>query len=372
MADLFDYILWRGDLDFTQSPLNPVDFVIFSQLSYLPFDGIVPSPDEKQGISLHLALKTLAEKLENSKPEEQPVLSFKEDPAFIKALCASNRFRDCQLLRYVNKIDNDREVQFSALCIYTGDGYCSVVYRGTDTSFIGWKEDFTMTFKEVIPSQLEAKKYLEKTAQFVNGPLRIGGHSKGGNLAVYAASFCEKNIQPRLTDIFSYDAPGFHGKVIESEGFNAVKDRIRSYIPESSVVGMLLERGCDYTVIKSSEAGLMQHSLYTWEMTHNDFIKADKITLTSRFVDKTIRDWIDSLDNEQRERFVNAVYTILVSSEVKSIQELEQSWAISIGRIIKSIGNINDSTRKLMMKTITELFRSAGRNLDTLFNKEKQ
>jgi hypothetical protein len=176
----------------------------------------------------------------------------------------------------------------------------------------------------------------------------------------------------RITDVFSFDAPGFHAKVIESEGFNSIKDRIRSYIPESSVVGMLLERGCDYTVIKSSEAGLMQHSLYTWKMTHNDFVQTDKITLSSRFLDKTIREWIDSLDNEQRERFVDAIYTILVSSEVKSVHELEKSWVISIGRIIKSIGNIDDSTRKHIMKTITELFRSAGRNLDTLFNKGKE
>ena len=370
MADIFDYILWRGDLDFTRSPLNPVDYIIFSQISYLPFDGIVPGPDEKEGVSLCLALKMLTEKTEESKSGSGPLLSFKEEPRFISALCSSVRFRNCHLFGYVNQIDARQEIQFSALCIYTGDDSCSVVFRGTDTSFIGWKEDFNMTFKEEIPSQKEAVKYLEKTAPLVKGRLRLGGHSKGGNLAVYAASFCSKNIQMRITDIYCNDAPGFHEKVITSGGFCAVKDRIHSYIPQSSIVGMLLERGSAYTVIKSSQTGLMQHSLFSWEVTHNDMAHAGEISLSSRFVDKTIREWVASLNNDQRERFVDAVYAIISTSEVKSIYELERSWAVSLGRIIKSIGNIDDSTRKLVIKTITELLRSASRNLDTLFIKK--
>lgn len=372
MANLFDYITWRGDLDFTQSELNPVDYVIFSQLSYLPFDGIVPAPGEKEGITLNLALKTLSEKLEKSSSDSKPQLTFKEDPELIKALASSKRFGNCHLLGFINRIDVDREYQFSALCIYPGDGSCSIVYRGTDASFVGWKEDFNMAFREIIPSQLEAVKYLETMAPLVKGDLRIGGHSKGGNLAVFAASFCNKKIQNRIIDIYSNDAPGFYEKIITSDEFAAIKNRIHSYIPQASVVGMLLERGSDYIVIKSSEIGLMQHSLYTWQVTHNDMVYADKVAISSRFVDKTIRHWVESLDKDQRERFIDAVYTILSSSEVKSVHELERSWLLSMGRIIKSIGNIDDPTRKLMMKTVSELFRSVGKNLDTLFKKEDE
>jgi len=297
---------------------------------------------------------------------------FKEDPQLIRDLSSSKRFGNCQLFGFVNHVNEDSEIQFSALCIDIGDGSSFVAFRGTDTSLVGWKEDFNMSFKETIPSQLEAVNYLEKMAAMINGPLRLGGHSKGGNLAIYAASYCEKKIKHRITDIYSNDAPGFHGKVISSAGYAEIKSRIHFYIPQSSIIGMFLEHGTEYKVIKSSETGLMQHSLYTWEVTHNDLIYADEVTSSSLFVDKTVRDWLSALDNDQRERFIDAVYQILNNSDVKSLGDLESSWLVSVGRIIKSIGNTDEATRKLILKTISELFFSAGRNIDTLFNKEKR
>jgi len=370
MANLFDYLAWRGDLDFIHVPLNPVDFIIFSQIAYLPFDGIVPGPDEKKEISLYHALKTLKEKIQKEKSDTKQFFNFKEDPDFINALVSSNRFRNCGLFGFVNQIDTEKEVQFSAVCITTGEDSCSIIFRGTDTSFIGWKEDFNMAFREIIPSQLEAVRYLEKMAHHVKGSLRLAGHSKGGNLAVYASSFCGKNIQKRITDIYSNDAPGFNIKIVASEGFSLIKNKIHTFIPQSSVVGMMLERGSDYTVIKSSQTGLMQHSLYSWEITYNNLVYAEKITRSSRFVRETIREWLESLDNKQREHFIEAIYNILSSSEAKSIHELEKSWLTSAGRIIKSMGNVNEQTRKIILNTLAELFRSAGRSIDTLFIKK--
>jgi len=372
MANLFDYLTWRGDLKFAQSPLNPVDNIILCQLSYLPLDGIVPGPGEKEGISVSLAASIFAEKLRNDTSDFKSLVMFRDDPALVSALGSSNRFGNCQLLGYVNHIDTDREVQFSAVCVYTGDGSCFMVYRGTDSSFVGWKEDFNMCFKEVIPAQIEAADYLEKMSSMINGPLRLGGHSKGGNLAVYAASNCHKKIKNRITEIYSNDAPGFCKEFIAGEGFSAIRDRIRSFIPQSSVVGMLLEHDCDYTVIKSSQIGLLQHDLYSWEVTHNDMVHADEITLSSRFVDKTLREWIGSLDNEHREQFIGALYSILIASEVESIPDLEKTWFKAAGLMIKSLGNIDEPTRNLIRKALTELLNAARRNIDTLFKPEKE
>ena len=370
MANLFDYLTWRGDLEFTISPLNPVDNVILCQLSYLPLDDIVPGPGEKNGISISLAAKMIREKLQ-SDSDFKSRLMYKDDPELINTLASSNRFGKCHLFGYVNHIDTDREVQFSAVCVHTNDGHCFVAFRGTDFTFVGWKEDFNMSFKEVIPAQIEAVNYLERMGSMIKGPLRLGGHSKGGNLAVYAASNCRKRIQKRITEIYSNDAPGFHKNVIASEGFEAIRDRVRSYVPQASVVGMLLEHGCDYTVIKSSQIGLLQHDLYSWEMTHNDMVQVDNITLGSRFVDKTLRDWIDSLDKEQREQFFDAMYSILSASEAKSLPELESSWFKAVSRIIKSFGNIDEYTRNLISKTLGELFNAARRNIDTLLKPDK-
>jgi len=367
MADLFEYLTWRGDLDFSQSPLNPVDSLIFSQLSYLPFDGIVPSPDEKSGVSIGYVADLFNEKLMMNKniSKKLPIL-FKKDPELLSALASSNRFGNCKLSGYVNLVDNDREIQFSALCINTGGGFTFIAYRGTDLNLVGWKEDFNMSFVDAIPAQLEAVVYLEKMASRFKGQLFTGGHSKGGNLAVFAAANCRKAIQKRITDIYSYDAPGFQKTFLTSDGFAMIKNKIHSFIPQSSVVGMFFEQGCEQKIVKSVKSGLLQHELYSWEVTYNNLVYVDDISLGSRFVDKTVKEWIAGQNKEQREQFLNALYSILESSDVKSLQEFETSWLKAAGRMLKTFGSIDENKKQLIQKTFGDLFNAARRNLDTL------
>jgi len=369
MANIFDYIKWRGDLDFNASPFNPVDSIILSQLSYLTLDSIVPGPEDKDSVSVALAVRIYEEKI-NSAEGLKLTSVFKEDPELIRALGASERFGNCHLFGFVNKFDAGREIQFSALCVYTGDGSCYIAFRGTDASLIGWKEDFNMSFREVIPSQLEAGYYLEKMSPLINGSLRVGGHSKGGNLAIYAASTCGKHVQKRITDIYANDSPGFHENFLSHSGYAAVKDRIRIYVPQSSVIGMLLNHKGDHTVIKSSQSGIMQHNLYSWEVAHNDLIRAEKTTTSSRFINKTLREWLNNVDSEQREDFIEALYHILTAAEVSSFQELEKSWFEAVGKLFKSLGQIDESKRKIIRNTLKELFICAGRNIET-FIKQK-
>ena len=366
---MFDYLTWRGDLSFKTSPFNPVDNIILSQLAYMTLDDIVPHTGDKDGISMDLAIRIYNEKLHSPEGLKQTSF-FKDDPKLINAIAASRRFGDCQLFGYVNHVDTNREIQFSALTIYINDESCFISYRGTDISLIGWKENFNMSFKEVIPSQIESVEYIEKMASMVDGPLRIGGHSKGGNLAMYAASQCNKHIQKRITAVYSNDAPGFHDKIINSGGFAAIKDRIYSYVPQSSVIGMFLKQGYDNIVIKSSQSGLMQHDLYSWEVTHNNLVLMDKPTNSSRYVNKTLRDWIDSFDPVRKEQFIEALYLVISKAEITSIHELEVSWFAAACRIIKSLGHIDNETRKLIRHFLAELFRSAERNFDTLLIKK--
>ena len=370
MANLFDYITWRGDLDFIQSPFNPVDNIIFSQLSYLPFDGIVSGLGKKDAIKISDAAKILKDNLK-SKSVTKPVLMFKKDPDLIEALIASKRFGNCRIFEYINHIDTEREIQISALCVNTGDGSHFVVFRGTDLSFVAWKEDFNMAFCEIIPAQLEAVKYLEKIASMVKGSLRIGGHSKGGNLAIYAASQCHKKIQKRITEIYSNDAPGFHESIITSKGFCTVKDRIISFIPQESIVGMLLEQGYESKVIKSSKIGLFQHELYSWEVSHNNMVQAGEIAMSSLFVDKTIKGWLAGIEKKQREQFIGALYSLLTASKAKSLTELEQSWLKATGRIIKSLGTMDKATKELIGNAMKELRVSASQNLISLLKPKK-
>jgi hypothetical protein len=368
MADLFDYLAWRGDLGFSQSPLNSVDSLIFSQLSYLPFDGIVPSPDEKGSISIRDAAELFGKKMNDDSSEDKLTILFENDPELLGALAFSNRFGNCKLSGYVNIVDNERGIQFSAVCVNTDDKFSFVVYRGTDRNIVGWKEDFNMSFDEAVPAQLEAVVYLEKMASRLKRHLYIVGHSKGGNLSVYAAACCRRRIQKRIIDIYSFDSPGFQNKILSSKGFSLIKDKIQSFIPQASVVGMFFEHGCSQKIVKSVSSGLLQHELYSWEVTHNDLVYVDDITPASRFVDKTVKEWIAGLDKEQREQFLNALYSILDNSEVKSLQDFESSWFKAAGRMLKTFGGIDEKKKHLIQKTFGDLFNIARRNFDTLLN----
>jgi len=368
MAGLFDYLAWRGDLDFNVSPFNPVDNIIISQLAYLTMDGIVPSPEQKEGISIDLAVRVYNEKIKE--PGFKLSSIFKEDHELIRALGSSRRFGSCQLFGYVNHVNAEHEIQFSAICVCLSGGLTFIVFRGTDCSIVGWKEDFNMCFKDVIPSQIEAVKYLEKMAPQIKGSLYIGGHSKGGNLAIYAAASCSNRIKKRIKCVYSNDAPGFNEKFLSCDGFKKIKNRIHFYVPQSSIIGMFMDHGADTTVIKSSENGIMQHNLYSWNVTHNDLVYAEKSTAGSQFVNSTLRGWLENIDNEKREQFIEALYHILSMANVQSTSELETSWVSIAWRVMKSLGGVEESKRKIIKETIKELFLSAGRNIETLMKHE--
>jgi hypothetical protein len=363
MANIFDYFLWRGDLTFNQSPFNPVDNIILSQLSYLPLDGIVPGPDASMGISIGQASALFAKKLAGN-ALAYPLI-FKEDPAFMDAIGRSDRFKNCELHRYVSYMDIVEEKQFSALCVNMDD--CTfVAYRGTDASLVGWKEDFNMSFSSVVPAQTEAVSYLEKAAKNISGSFLTGGHSKGGNLAIYAASSCAQETQDRINAVFSNDAPGFHRSFIESDGFLKMRQRIHSFVPQSSVIGMLLEHGNDYAVVKSTQTGIFQHDLYSWQISHNDMVRLDSVDQGSRFIDKTLREWLGSLDSEHLREFSDALYGILNHAEIKSFSELGADWLNPAIRMIQSLGNIDRTTRKNIGKILGALFEAARNNINTL------
>jgi hypothetical protein len=368
MANLFDYLKWRGDLTFEHSPFNPVDNIIFTQLAYLPLDGIVPGPDENGSITIAQTAAIIAERLANN-ALGGPIL-FKDDPSFIDAIGQTERFKNCRLHSFVNHSDVVQEMQFAALCIDMGFA-TFVAFRGTDVSIVGWKEDINMSFSAVIPAQLEAVSYLQKIAKKTSGPLVPGGHSKGGNLAIYAAACCNAKTCRRIADIYSNDAPGFHQGFIESDGFQKIRQRIHSFVPQTSIIGMLFEHGNDSIVIKSSQTGILQHEQYSWEITHNDMSRLDQVDQGSRYIDKTLREWLGNLDKEHLRLFSDTLYGLLNEAEIRSFSETDIDWLKAAVRMIQYLINVDPTTSKNIRDTLAALFGAATKNIDTLLPEKK-
>lgn len=359
MSDIFDYLTWRGDMDFSADPINCVDALIFSRISYFPFDAIRENMDGS-ALTISEAWKLLNTKY--GKMSESDFLAA-DDLRLFSALSKSRRFGNLSLRNYKNIYNKQAQEQFAAVTIECGK-WSFIAYRGTDDTLVGWKEDFNMGFSSPVPSQAEAVRYLEESASYSNDlPLYVGGHSKGGNLAVYAALFCTADVQSRIAAVYNNDGPGFDRDVISGAAFRTLKDRIFTFVPQSSVVGMLLEHEENYIVIHSTQTGILQHDLYSWEVLGKDFIRLSSTTNGSRFVDRTLKDWVAQMSFEQRSSFFDSLYDIVSSTNAESFSELKEDWFKNSKIIINSLMNKDEETKKIIIKTILQLIRTTKNNL---------
>jgi hypothetical protein len=362
MANITDYLQWRGDLSFNQSPFNEVDNLILSVLAYVPFDGIISVEPRKKDILLSDAAYNLLHSEPNLKLARVP-----EDIEFLKKLAETKRFGSLYLTAYINRIDTSQEKQFSSLTIDTGDGAYFIAYRGTDNTLVGWKEDFNMSFTDIVPSQQEAVVWLQMVARILKGPLRIGGHSKGGNLAAYAASFCDPKIQRRILAVYNNDGPGFNKALLDKHGYLAIKDRLCSFVPESSVIGLMLEHEEEVSVVSSSRNGIMQHDPYSWELLGPVFLRAQGLSEQSRFIDRTLKDWVNSMETHERKLFIDSLYELLTASGATTVQDLASNWAKQARALVASLTSTDAETRKMMHEIVGKFFQAATQHISMFY-----
>ena len=350
MGNLFDYLDWRGDLSFNAVPVTAVDALIFSALSYLNFEGIVPK-NLQNPIPLHLAADAFLN-LTNT----QDRIRVKNDLQLLRAAADAPRFRNVRLACYRSKLIVEEETQFAALTFLLDDGTAFLAFRGTDYSLVGWKEDLNMSFQDSVPAQREAAAYVAEFAANYPVLLRLGGHSKGGNLAVFAAAKASPNTQKRILEIYNLDGPGFTENMMNDTGYLAIVPKIQTYIPESSIIGMLLEQRDEYRVIKSRQVGLLQHEPYSWEIRAGDFEYAEDISKANRFVDEAITNWIRDMTPAEREAFVEATYELLSASGATSVGELLHPK--NILAFFKAL-NTNEESRRLLTGEMKEFLKIA-------------
>ena len=320
VTTIFDYLDWRGDLSFSQSSLNEVDNLIFSNICYLDFEHLAPA-----GFSKGLMYLTVMKRYKQlHKGEDNSLgLIFPQDMVLFATKAArSARFGRVRVVGHVNEVDTNAEMQFSATTFLLDDNTCFVAFRGSDDTLIAWKENFNMSFLSPVPAQKRAAEYLENAAKaYPERKIYVGGHSKGGNLAVYAASACESEIKERIIGIYNNDGPGFTREFIVGEGYLQVRDRIHTLVPQSSVIGMLLEHEEAYEVINSTQTGLYQHNGLTWEVLGKSFKHLDSVTEDSKKIDRTLKLWLSEMTNEKRQHITDTIYEMLSSSS-KTLTEL--------------------------------------------------
>ena len=351
MADLFDYLRWRGDLPLETVPLNPVDTLILSELSYIGFEGLVP------GDFLHpVPLRVVAEAF-LALPDREARLHLKKDLDLISACAGTARFGGLRMLFYRNELLPQQESQFAAVTWLLPDGAALVTYRGTDTTLTGWKEDFNMSFQTCVPAQEKALRYLEAFAKVhPTIPLLVAGHSKGGNMAVYAAARCQPELQERLKLVHNHDGPGFQAEILREPGYRCILPKVRTFVPQSSVVGMLLEHEEPYTVVKSRQLSLLQHDPYSWEVLGGDFIRLEEVDENSRFLDDTIKSWLAQTSLQERNDFVDALFELLTLGQIDDLRSV--ILPKNVLRYLRQL-SADEKMRSVITKVFADLFRAA-------------
>ncbi len=334
MPNMMDYLAWRGDIMLDYSPFNHLDSLILAELSYLSF------PQEP----------TLIRDLGKVAPAVDPShLSFMHEArAMLSAASMTERFAGMLAHNAVNVVDPAQDMQFAAVLFDLPDGTHYVAFRGTDNTLVGWREDFNMSFESPVPAQSAAVKYLENAASITDGPLILGGHSKGGNLAVYAAAHANPAVQARIRAVYSFDGPGLDDATMVSDGYANIARRIRSFVPQQSVVGLLMTYHPEYTVVKSTGTGIMQHDSFTWQMLGTDFIVVTELDVSSQLVDHTVHEWLSRTTPDKRRVFISTIFDILEATGASTIKELLKDVPGHLPAIRKALQMVDAETAKMI------------------------
>lgn len=362
MNNIIDYVTWRGDLAFEDAPLNNLDCLIFATISYFPIERVVKNERE---------VLTICELYQRMIDKKLKVTDFllSSDVTLLQLLANSNRFKDLKISNFVCKMSFALEQQFCALTIPLPGHQLFVSYRGTDHSFVGWKEDFNMTYMDVVPSQEEALHYLNhlKTSLFTK--IYIGGHSKGGNLSVYAAMNCSSKIQHKIKKVFNYDGPGFLKDVTEREEYKRIASRISTYIPQTSIIGRLLNCNDGYLVIKSNQKLVLQHDFYSWEIYPTDFVYFDDVDENSHRFNEILSEWLETVPFEEREQFINLIYKLLLKTNAMTFEELDLKGFQGLKKIYTLLETIDKEERKVIDRVMKKFLKVVKSNV--LSNKKK-
>lgn len=356
MANVFDYVKWRGDLTLAQDKFNEIDNLILSRFAYFPFDNIINNNEI-------VSIKELGRRFVNKDLDTMNIL-WKDDIDFFPLIANSKRFGTMLATKYVNKIENELEKQFSAITILMPDDTIYVSFRGTDDTLIGWKEDFNMSFKSHVASQIDSVKYLEEVSeQFNNNNIRVGGHSKGGNLAVYSSIFVAPYIKNRIINVYNNDGPGFSYDITSTDNYKNILNKVHTFIPESSIVGRLLNHEEQHTIIKSNQKGIMQHDLYSWQLLGNEFVCLDALSNDSEFVDRTVTELLNNIEPEKRQQVIDVLFEILVTTQKETLNDLKADWFTNARIMFNYYRKLDDETKSIITQTLHAIIKIVKNNL---------
>lgn len=349
MISLFDYLKWRGDISFNCSPLNEIDSLIFSQLCYIPYDNVVSSSFEDEGISIkqfydeHIGTKKESLKMGALIPNEKIVL-------LLKYAANSPRFQNVRVRGYINDIDKKHEKQFCAMCFDLPDETTYVCFSGTDDTIIGWKENFNMALFTPVPSQNEGVQYLNRLSVSKTKKLYVGGHSKGGNIAIYASFMCGEKIQEKIEAIYNFDGPGFRYDFLRKARKNPkLIEKVTNFMPDSAIIGAIFDTIGKRIYVKSKGNGFQQHDLFTWYLSPpTGFSTVTALAKSSIQFHNSLERWVANMTDKEKVEFIDAFYKLCSSNDSNTITDILSNKR----KFIMALFKVDEKSKSVLWKVM--------------------
>ncbi len=347
MATILDYLIWCADKPISaEAPFNDLDALALSAVCYL---DLLPAANPGGA-----SIREVADQYMH--PGENPTQRRDRQILLLRRMARSVRFRDARMMGFVNIIDDEPRIQFSAVTCRLPQVGTFICFRGTDATLVGWHEDFAMLYESPVASQTAAVAYVEQAAKVTTDRLFLCGHSKGGNLSVYAAVHTSSEIRKRIRAVWSFDGPGLDDASLNLPAYREVKDRMRSILPEASFIGLLLGYNTDYIVVRSDAQGMGQHDLFSWLTREPDsFELTGEAKFYSKVIDRTMHDCLSEVSMEDRRKIIDSIFYVVESSGAKSLSDLKGKLLLSLPAALATVGGLDQETRDV----VSNQFRSA-------------
>ena len=357
MGNLITYVQQYGAQTFEDKSLTDVDVLVLTEIAYLPFDEIVPkSFDITEAISLEQLGKEF-ETIKEKEHENNPFMITSERIELLEVVSKSQRYKEIKVFGFMNDIDDERTKQFAAVCYQWEEENRWIIFRGTDETLIGWKEDFMMTYSDLIPAQTDAIEYLKKQAETFSGTLNVSGHSKGGNLSLYASTMQDEAIQNRIEQIYCWDSPGVHRSILGTEGYQRVVSKAKRYIPQDSIVGLMLESQVPYHIIESQGSGISQHSALMWNIEEDHFVELTELTRNSQLTDQTFKQWTEVVSDEDLKLFFDTFFDLIFEMGVETVNDVYYNFRMYMQKIFEKAYQMDPEKREVLLRVGHLLFQ---------------
>ena len=357
MGNLITYVQQYEAQIFQEKSVTDIDILVLTEIAYLPFDEIVSSSfEEKAAISLNQLGKEF-EIIKEKEHENNPFMITKERIQLLDVVSKSQRYKDIKVFGFMNDIDDELTKQFAAVCYQWEEESRWIIFRGTDESLTGWKEDFMMTYSDLIPAQTDAIEYLRKQAELFSGSLNISGHSKGGNLSLYASAMQEEDIQNRIQQIYCWDAPGVHRSILGTEGYQRVVSKAKRYIPQDSIVGLMLESQVPYHIIESQGSGISQHSALMWNIEDDYFVELTELTKNSQLTDQTFKQWTEVVSDEDLKLFFDTFFELFFEMGVETVNDVYYNFRLYMQKFFEKAYQMDTEKREILLRVGRLLFQ---------------